>query len=179
MSDQHRLYYRNPSNAGSQAYFESLKGDVRLKYTADFDIASEEKISGFLLIADQKTLEPVYVELKAKHPDDLSLYFAQDISNPDFYWLQTYNKEATKGRMVTKLAAHEQIPLERVVVFGDYLNDLDMFRIAGKAVAMGNALPEVKAAAHEVIGNNADLAVINYLESLPWAKSPLSKALSD
>jgi hydroxymethylpyrimidine pyrophosphatase-like HAD family hydrolase len=51
-------------------------------------------------------------------------------------------------------------------VFGDYLNDLDMFRIAGHAVAMENALQEVKDSANEIIGSNAQGAVLQYLESI-------------
>jgi hypothetical protein len=51
-------------------------------------------------------------------------------------------------------------------VFGDYLNDLDMFRIAGRSIAMGNALPEVKESANEIIGSNAQGAVLQYLESI-------------
>ena len=68
--------------------------------------------------------------------------------------------------MVEKLAERLQIPLSETVVFGDYLNDLEMFKIAGQAIAVGNALPEVKQAAHQVIGSNDALGVINYLESL-------------
>jgi hydroxymethylpyrimidine pyrophosphatase-like HAD family hydrolase len=56
-------------------------------------------------------------------------------------------------------------PLDKTVVFGDYVNDLEMFKVAGRAVAMSNALPEVKKAAHEVIGSNQSGAVIDYLEA--------------
>jgi hypothetical protein len=52
------------------------------------------------------------------------------------------------------------------VVFGDYLNDLDMFKVSGHAIAVGNALPEVKSAAQQVIASNVDQGVITYLESL-------------
>ncbi len=41
-----------------------------------------------------------------------------------------------------------------------------MFEIAGKSVAVCNALPEVQSAAHQVIGTNAKGAVLDYLESL-------------
>ncbi|MZH45799.1 MAG: HAD hydrolase family protein, partial [Nitrospinae bacterium] len=48
----------------------------------------------------------------------------------------------------------------------DYLNDLDMFKIAGHSIAMENALPEVKKSANEIIGNNTNGAVLQYLESI-------------
>jgi len=64
------------------------------------------------------------------------------------------------------MTRHLDIPLSNTVVFGDYLNDLDMFKVAGYSIAMGNALPEVKSLAHRVISSNVDQGVIFYLESL-------------
>ena len=52
------------------------------------------------------------------------------------------------------------------MVFGDYLNDLDMFQVAGYSVAMGNALPAVKESADQVIGSNSQGAVLDFLESI-------------
>jgi hydroxymethylpyrimidine pyrophosphatase-like HAD family hydrolase len=40
-----------------------------------------------------------------------------------------------------------------------------MFRIATKAVAVSNALDEVKSRASEVIGSNEEDGVVNYLQS--------------
>ena len=53
-----------------------------------------------------------------------------------------------------------------MVVFGDYLNDLEMFAAAGRSIAMANALPDVLKAADQVIGSNAEAAVLTHLESL-------------
>ena len=64
------------------------------------------------------------------------------------------------------MTQHLDIPLSKTVVFGDYLNDLDMFKVSGYAIAVENALPEVKAAAQQVISSNVNQGVITYLESL-------------
>ena len=46
---------------------------------------------------------------------------------------------------------------ERVVVFGDSLNDISMFQIADEAYAVANAVEGLKKVATGVIGdNNAD-----------------------
>jgi hydroxymethylpyrimidine pyrophosphatase-like HAD family hydrolase len=104
--------------------------------------------------------------LKQAFPDEINVYFAEDVSMKGYYWLQTFHQNANKGRMVKHLVDHLGWSLEKTVVFGDYVNDLDMFKVAGRSVAMSNALPEVKQAAHEVIGSNQNGAVIDYLESL-------------
>jgi len=166
IGDRHRLYFRNVANPGERAYLKSLDGDERLTPIAEYNIPATEKISGFLLIHHREALEPLYRTLKERHAEDLNLYFAQDVSMPGYYWLQSYHQNANKGNMLKRLAERLDRPLSHIVVFGDYLNDLDMFRVAGRSVAVANALPEVRAEAHETIGHNDEGAVINYLESL-------------
>lgn len=163
--DEHRVYYRGIANAGARNYLNSLNGDGRSRGPTDYRFDDSENVSGMLLIDEPSVLEPLYRELAGKYPSDLNMYFAEDIAMPGYYWLQIFHYGANKGNMVRTLAERLGIPLSQVVVFGDYLNDLDMFRIAGRAVAVANALPEVKEAAHEVIGGNHEYAVIEYLES--------------
>ncbi len=166
LGEKHQLYYLNATNPGSQAYVKSLEGDGRLCQVPSFNFHEEENVSGFLLIDTYERLEPVYQSLDEKHFDHLNLYFAEDVSMKGYYWLQSFHQEASKGNMMKILAKKRNIPLEQIVVFGDYLNDLDMFQIAGHSIAMENALPEVKKSANEIIGNNAEGAVLHYLESI-------------
>ena len=68
--------------------------------------------------------------------------------------------------MLKKMTEYLDISLSNTVVFGDYLNDLDMFKVAGYSIAVENALPEVKCMADQVIPSNIDQGVLVYLESL-------------
>tara|TARA_B100000686_G_scaffold349820_1_gene444127 strand:- start:1286 stop:2143 length:858 start_codon:yes stop_codon:yes gene_type:complete len=170
----HHLYYVNATNPGSQSYLKSLDGDERLCQVSQFAFPKEEKISGFLLIDTYKRLDPIYQSLKRKYHDHLNLYFAEDVSMKGYYWLQSFHQEASKGKMLTILAKKMKVPVEHTVVFGDYLNDLDMFRIAGHSIAMENALQKVKDSANEVIGSNAHGSVLQYLESIWLEKRPHS-----
>ncbi|MDE0229965.1 MAG: Cof-type HAD-IIB family hydrolase [Spirochaetaceae bacterium] len=65
----------------------------------------------------------------------------------------------TKGRAVQRLAERLGLAPRDVLAIGDNSNDLDMLRYAGTAVAMGNATPEVRAAAHFVTASNAEAGV--------------------
>lgn len=167
--EKHRVYYRKTTNPGAEAYLASLDGDKRLRKVDDYNFAQEEKVSGFLLIDKKKVLEPIHQELKKKFPQEISLYFAEDVSKKGYFWLQAYHREANKAYMIKILAQYLKIPMQNVVVFGDYMNDLGMFNIAGRAIAVSNAIPEVKRAAHEIIGSNDNGSVIDYLESLGFA----------
>ncbi len=57
---------------------------------------------------------------------------------------------ANKGDALTALATALGIPVAQTMAIGDGLNDLSMLRAAGIAVAMGNAVPALKACADYV-----------------------------
>jgi len=57
---------------------------------------------------------------------------------------------ADKGAAVTALAAELDLAPAQVTVIGDDLGDLAAFAVAGCSVAVADAVPEVKAAAHLV-----------------------------
>ncbi len=61
-----------------------------------------------------------------------------------------------KGRLVELLAERLAVPQSEVLVLGDMENDLEMFRKAGFAVAMGNATDEVKGAAQATTLSNEE-----------------------
>ena len=70
--------------------------------------------------------------------------------------------------MIRKLGDQLQIPASRITVFGDHLNDLSMFRVAGRRVAVANAHPDILQIADEVIGTNDEDAVVRYLTAF-WS----------
>ena len=168
--NQHQVYYRNATNTGSTAYLNSLKKDDRVRQVSEFVFQEDENISGFLLIGTLENLNPIYHGLKENHFDHLNLYFAEDVSMKGYYWLQSFHQQANKGNMVERLVKRLNFPLSKTLVFGDYLNDLDMFRVARYSVAMENALPEVKESANKIIGHNSQGAVLDFLESI-WENS--------
>jgi len=73
---------------------------------------------------------------------------------------------AHKGSGVAKTAVQLGFNAADTLVFGDNHNDLPMFRWAGTAIAMGNALEEVKSAASAVTSKNSEHGVADYLEKL-------------
>lgn len=84
-----------------------------------------------------------------------------DIFNPEVYNLEIFPPGVNKASAVRKLKAITGA--QRLVVFGDNLNDLSMLAEADVAVAMGNALPEVKEAATVVIEPNYTDAVARFI----------------
>ena len=82
------------------------------------------------------------------------------------YYLDVTHRSADKGNAVRTLAAHIGVALEDVAVLGDMANDVPMFDVAGFAVAMGNASPEVQARAGAVTGRNDEGGWANAVDRL-------------
>ena len=79
------------------------------------------------------------------------------VAKSQSYYLDITATEANKGTGITALAAAYGVALEQTVAIGDQANDLPMLRRAGLAIAMGNAPPDVQAAArHVTAANTAD-----------------------
>ncbi|MEM6110167.1 HAD family hydrolase [Mycobacterium sp. 050272] len=70
----------------------------------------------------------------------------------------------SKATGIEEIARPLEIVSDEVVAFGDMPNDLPMLRWAGHGVAMGNAHPDVLAAANEITARNSDDGVGRVLE---------------
>lgn len=58
--------------------------------------------------------------------------------------IDVMNKGVSKGNALQRLSAEKHIALEDIMVIGDGVNDLEMFREAGISVAVGNTNPLLK-----------------------------------
>ncbi|MFO0675177.1 MAG: HAD family hydrolase [Polyangiaceae bacterium] len=65
-------------------------------------------------------------------------------------------KTGTKGTALRWLAEHHGVSMAETVVVGDWLNDVPMFEVAGRAFAMGQAPDEVKAKATHVLTETSE-----------------------
>lgn len=92
---------------------------------------------------------------------DCSVSVYDDIYNPGVGLIEVFGAGVSKANALTELK--RELGCDRLVVFGDNLNDLSMFAVADVSVAVGNALADVRKAADIVIGDNTSDAVPRYL----------------
>lgn len=76
-------------------------------------------------------------------------------------WLEIMPRAASKANAVLRLK--ELLGADRLVVFGDGRNDLDMFAAADERYAVANAVEELKAIATAVIPANTEDGVARWL----------------
>jgi hypothetical protein len=113
----------------------------------------------FTTVGERSRVEPVRDIVK--DIPGVGYAFYEDTYTGAWY-LEVFSSEATKAGGVRYL--RENYGFDRVVVFGDNLNDLPMFEEADVKVAVGNAREEVKAAADCVIGTNDKDGVAEWLK---------------
>lgn len=91
-----------------------------------------------------------------------SVMLYHDIFDESEGYLEIFTAGTSKAAAIHELA--REVGAGRVVVFGDNRNDIAMMQAADYSVAVGNAFPEVKAVASEVIGPNTADSVARWIE---------------
>lgn len=143
---------------GLDDYIGFYKDDPRMVKVPDMEGMFTGRPGYVTMISSKEDLEPVYE--RVKDHDGWECLFQKDTYR-DEYWIELCPKGCTKAKKILQLK--EEYGFDRVIVFGDSLNDLPMFSIADESYAVSNALDEVKAAATAVIGSNNEDAVADFI----------------
>ncbi len=85
----------------------------------------------------------------------------------------------SKGAALRELCGMLQIPRENTIVIGDYYNDMEMMKAAGRSVAMGNAPKEVREIADAVTASCEDGGAAQVLYGLIRQYAPSSRRLQE
>ena len=80
------------------------------------------------------------------------------------YWVDIMNPNINKGKALSELQQSLNIRPEQTMVFGDYMNDIEMMSHAKYSYAMENAHPAVKDAAQFQISNNDNFSVVETIK---------------
>jgi Cof subfamily protein (haloacid dehalogenase superfamily) len=98
---------------------------------------------------------------------ELSVSSAPSPVMPGVSFLSVTAKGVGKAAAITRLAADLGLGLEQVMMVGDGQNDLESVALVGHGVAMGNAEPEVKAAARHLV-RDVDAGGLAEAIALSW-----------
>lgn len=81
-------------------------------------------------------------------------------------WLDISNLNSNKGTAIKFLQEKMNISPNQTMVFGDYLNDIEMLEVAKFSFAMKNAHEEVKRTARFMTESNSNLGVEKIIEQV-------------
>lgn len=155
-----KLYCKRECSEGFKQYLDEHTEDKKLVAVVNESALFENEISFFKFIAGFEELEPIY--LQVKDDPELSCFLQKD-NYSDAYWFSIYPKCATKAAAIRKL--QKQLGCDRLVVFGDSVNDISMCQVATESCAVENAVEELKAVATHIIGSNMADSVARWIQT--------------
>lgn len=162
------IYHARIENEGQRWYYEDrvAHADPRLRPARPLLEVLEEQVICFTVIDHEEGLRALQQRLSGLYGPCLRMNLMRHLYCPGYSWFTVYDARATKAHGIKRLMEMLDAHAEDLTVFGDDINDIDMFGVASHAVAVGNALPQVKECAHEVIGTNDEDAVVSYLATV-------------
>jgi hypothetical protein len=144
---------------GEMPDYERMAG-VGPEYVADLDEAIDAPVTKVLAVGPPGLPYDVLADARLAFATRLEV----TVSHPEY--LEFMPLGVTKSTGLGFLAARLGIPMSAVMACGDQANDLEMLRDVGLGVAMGDAPPEVKAAADEITGTVWDDGAAAAIERL-------------
>lgn len=150
-------YIGREINPATKEFVISRQGDPRDRSVDSLSELLEGDIFYITCIDEPERLKPYYDTYKEQY----HAVYQQDIYSGE-QWLEIMPKEATKANAIRQLA--HILDCDSIVVFGDGINDLEMFEIADEAYAVENAVPELKEKATAVIESNDNDGVAKWLK---------------
>lgn len=146
-------------NDGTQRYLSLRKGDKRLRPLESEHNLYDGEMFYYTCIGEKEQLQPVY-DVFSKD-DRYTCMLQQELYRPE-YWCEIMPKKATKAHAIEKLK--EIWHCDRVISFGDAINDIPMFQISQECYAVENAVEELKQLATGMIASNDNDGVVRWLE---------------
>lgn len=143
---------------GMNKFLQSRKGDVRTNPVKSLQDLKKGNIFYITCIGEPEKLRPFY----EKYKDVYHCVYDTDIYTNE-QWFEIMPAAASKSNGVNQLK--ELLKCDRVVVFGDGLNDIDMFEHADEAYAVSNAREELKKYATQIIDSNNDDGVARWIST--------------
>lgn len=151
-------WLRGRETEGMKRYLSRRAGDPRLNPVDSPDELKDDEIFYYTYI-DAKERTDVLHAVFEKDARFRCIY-QQETYQSD-YWLEIMPAGTSKGAAATVLK--ERLGAERLVVFGDALNDRELFRAADEAYAVENADEELKKVATAVIGYSEEDSVSKFI----------------
>ena len=162
-----RFYYTTDSlrNDGMRRFHRKrqIRQDPRLRRVHDLREGLDDQVVRFTLIDSLPRIQDLKREIRRCHGDAVQIH-SHDHYDALWYHLTVLDARATKDHGADALKRLLDLAPGRLVVFGDQINDIGLFRMANDAYAVAGAAPELAEHATAIIGSNDDDAVARWLQ---------------
>ena len=155
------IYYTNLTNSAEINFFNKRKNIPLKKYIKGNMNNNDEPV--FLVAINKKNiLQPIFFKLQAMENIKCCLY--QDVYDEDTYFLEIYNKNASKKYALNWLKSY--CNAQKTIAFGDNYNDIPMLTAADVSYAVSNGTDACKSVCDFIIGSNENDSVAKTIASI-------------
>jgi Cof subfamily protein (haloacid dehalogenase superfamily) len=156
---KNQMFYRGLFNYGEKHYYEDRRqaGDDRFTLVENYHLDNKEIITIFA-IDEYEKLKTVEEQLQKKF--NVQIHLFKDVYS-NFYWLEMNHPKANKKSGINFLK--NKFNFEKIIGFGDNLNDLSMFEVCDEKYAVENAHEELKVNVNGVLKSNDHDGVAQFL----------------
>ncbi len=147
-------------SAGMKRYLERRRGDYRLNPIEGREALEGDEIFYFTCIGRKEDLDALHEAVEGSM--DMKCIYEQETYQTD-YWCEIMPMSTSKGAAAREL--RKILGAERLVCFGDGINDASLFDAADESYAVANAVESLKAKATGVIGFSEEDAVCKFIRA--------------
>ncbi len=133
------------------------------KTGVDYFFPKNKPLQKIFSIGTKKEIIRLHSELSKKYSEYLTVMLFDRLFLSKFCYLEIIPKNVSKGDTLKYLANSQGVSMEEVAAFGDDINDIEMLKMAGCGVAMGNANDTVKNIADCVTLTNKEDGVADFI----------------
>ncbi|MBN3958956.1 HAD hydrolase family protein [Nostoc sp. NMS8] len=159
------VYYKDVMNDGMIWHINDrlASKDRRLRSIEDLTLSFSDQIVCLTVIGHAHELLELQGAIIERHETNVETHLMENQYSPGWYWLTIHDCKATKGQAIRTLVENYGLQESEIVVFGDQINDIKMFKIANHAIAVANADAKLKRYATLLIGSNIEDSVVKYI----------------
>lgn len=163
VDNEHRVsWLKSAETKGIKYYKNERKGDKKLRPCDTLDELWSGEIYYFNILNPVNSLEILNEHFNSEN--GFSVNFQPDSYDKNYYWYEFFAENCNKGTAI--LEVKKLINADKIIAFGDNINDIPMQKVADEFYAVANAMDEVKAIATGIIGSNLEDGVPVFIDNL-------------
>lgn len=158
------IQYKTLDNVYQSDYVNARKDLLEKRFKkcdTELELNINDKLIYIVSLDKEELLAPICKEIREENRVNCAFY-SDNYTECNF--MECMNKEVSKGVAAKQLKNY--LNVDKIIVFGDNLNDLPLFKIADECYAVSNACSELKAEATGIIDSNNNDGVIKFISDI-------------
>ena len=159
MKNHHLFVYHNKLTHPYQISFYKERNSTSYKTFMEKPLPDDCEVLYFTIMDYENKINSLYERIK--NIEGVSIIKYRDTYNKEIINLEIYHSSSSKANAIKYLKNY--FHFDKLITFGDNLNDIPMFQISDECYAVENATDELKKIATNIIGANIEDSVANFI----------------